>query len=163
RLRRRARRAPRRPRHGAGRRRCGRRRRRDRRHRQPRLRPPAGRGPAHLEEHPMSDASPSAPTGAPASTDDWIRAQRPAAVRPATGAARPAAPTAAPAATDDWIREQRHAAVLAALGQVWDPELALDVVSLGLVYDVRIGAASVDIDMTLTTPGCPVSEQLPAQ
>ncbi|HLT15765.1 MAG TPA: metal-sulfur cluster assembly factor [Acidimicrobiales bacterium] len=77
--------------------------------------------------------------------------------------ASPSAPTDAPASTDDWIREQRHAAVLAALGQVWDPELGLDVVSLGLVYDVRIGAASVDIDMTLTTPGCPVSEQLPAQ
>ena len=71
--------------------------------------------------------------------------------------ASPSAPTDAPASTDDWIREQRHAAVLAALGQVWDPELGLDVVSLGLVYDVRIGAASVDIDMTLTTPGCPVS------
>ena len=55
------------------------------------------------------------------------------------------------------------AAALAALGGVWDPELGLDVVSLGLVYDVRVGEDSIEIDMTLTTPGCPVSEQLPAE
>jgi metal-sulfur cluster biosynthetic enzyme len=59
--------------------------------------------------------------------------------------------------------EARRAAALAALGEVWDPELGLDVVSLGLVYDVRVDGAAVDIDMTLTTPGCPVSEQLPAE
>jgi metal-sulfur cluster biosynthetic enzyme len=52
---------------------------------------------------------------------------------------------------------------LGALGDVWDPELGLDVVSLGLVYDVRVDGDRVEIDMTLTTPGCPVSEQLPAE
>lgn len=71
---------------------------------------------------------------------------------------RPVDPT-----IEDWADEQRHEAVLAALGQVWDPELGLDVVSLGLVYDVRVAGDDVEIDMTLTTPGCPVSEQLPAQ
>jgi metal-sulfur cluster biosynthetic enzyme len=59
--------------------------------------------------------------------------------------------------------DRRHDEALAALGQVWDPELGLDVVSLGLVYDVRADGDAVDIDMTLTTPGCPVSEQLPAE
>lgn len=54
-------------------------------------------------------------------------------------------------------------AVLAALGSVWDPELGLDVVSLGLIYDVRAEGDLIDIDMTLTTPGCPVSEQLPVE
>lgn len=58
--------------------------------------------------------------------------------------------------------EQLHQA-LAALSNVWDPELALDVVSLGLIYDVRVDGHQIDIDMTLTTPGCPVSEQLPAE
>ena len=57
----------------------------------------------------------------------------------------------------------RREQVLAALGNVWDPELALDVVSLGLVYDVRVDGDVIEIDMTLTTPGCPVSEQLPAE
>jgi metal-sulfur cluster biosynthetic enzyme len=65
--------------------------------------------------------------------------------------------------TTDWHAEARRDSVLAALGNVWDPELGLDVVSLGLVYDVRVLADRVEVDMTLTTPGCPVSEQLPAE
>jgi uncharacterized protein YeaO (DUF488 family) len=62
----------------------------------------------------------------------------------------------------DWQAESRRQRVLAVLGDVWDPELGLDVVSLGLVYDVRTSGDGIEIDMTLTTPGCPVSEQLPA-
>jgi metal-sulfur cluster biosynthetic enzyme len=65
--------------------------------------------------------------------------------------------------TTDWGAEARREAALAALGDVWDPELGLDVVSLGLVYDVRVTGDDVQVDMTLTTPGCPVSEQLPAE
>lgn len=53
--------------------------------------------------------------------------------------------------------------VLTALAGVFDPELGIDVVSLGLVLDVRSTGDGVEIDMTLTTPGCPVSEQLPLE
>lgn len=63
----------------------------------------------------------------------------------------------------DWDAENVRQQALAALGDVWDPELGLDVVALGLIYDVRIDGSTVDIDMTLTTPGCPVSEQLPIE
>lgn len=59
--------------------------------------------------------------------------------------------------------DARREQALAALGHVWDPELGLDVVALGLVYDVRVDGDVIDVDMTLTTPGCPVSEQLPAE
>lgn len=50
-----------------------------------------------------------------------------------------------------------------ALRGVWDPELGIDVVSLGLIYDVRLDETGLVVDMTLTTPGCPVSDQLPSE
>lgn len=50
-----------------------------------------------------------------------------------------------------------------ALRTVWDPELGVDIVSLGLVYGVEATDDKVEVEMTLTTPGCPVSEQLPAE
>ena len=48
-----------------------------------------------------------------------------------------------------------------ALGCVYDPELCVDVVSLGLVYDVHDEDGTGVVEMTLTTPGCPASESLP--
>ena len=50
-----------------------------------------------------------------------------------------------------------------ALMGVYDPELYLDVVSLGLVYDVRVDGGVLVVEMTMTTPGCPVSESLPEE
>jgi len=46
--------------------------------------------------------------------------------------------------------------VLNALRQVNDPELGINVVDLGLIYEVEIEEGKVQIDMTLTTPGCPM-------
>jgi len=48
-----------------------------------------------------------------------------------------------------------------ALRDVYDPELYLDVVSLGLVYGVRTEEDGLVVEMTMTTPGCPASEVLP--
>ncbi len=48
-----------------------------------------------------------------------------------------------------------------ALKAVKDPELNLDIVNLGLVYDIKINDDNtVDIDMTLTSPGCPVGPMI---
>src|SRR4051794_15373394 len=47
-----------------------------------------------------------------------------------------------------------------ALRKVKDPELNLNIVDLGLVYDIAVEAADVQINMTLTSPGCPAGPQI---
>lgn len=43
------------------------------------------------------------------------------------------------------------------LKKVIDPELGVNIVDLGLVYDVRHEAGEAEIDLTLTSPGCPLA------
>jgi metal-sulfur cluster biosynthetic enzyme len=50
--------------------------------------------------------------------------------------------------------------VLAALYEVYDPELGVNVVDLGLVYGVEVDGRQVRVTMTLTTPGCPLHDSI---
>lgn len=53
-----------------------------------------------------------------------------------------------------------EAAVLDALRQVLDPEIGMNIVELGLIYDVAIAGSGVRVAMTLTSAGCPMGESI---
>lgn len=52
--------------------------------------------------------------------------------------------------------------IIAALKTVYDPEIPCDIYELGLIYKVDIeDDRTVNVDMTLTAPGCPVAGEMP--
>ena len=55
--------------------------------------------------------------------------------------------------SEDMVRE-------AIRNQVYDPELGLNIVDLGLIYDITVADNKADITFTLTSPGCPVGPEL---
>lgn len=62
---------------------------------------------------------------------------------------------------DASTKEQTHALITEALRQVYDPELGVNVIDLGLIYTMAVDEQGyVTIEMTLTTPGCPMHESI---
>ncbi len=53
--------------------------------------------------------------------------------------------------------------VRAALCNVYDPELPVSIVDLGLIYDTKISGNNVNLKMTLTTPGCSMGSMIAGQ
>ena len=77
-----------------------------------------------------------------------------------------------PEATDETAALQPDAArtqalkpaILDAIRTVFDPEIPVNILELGLIYDVLVNANGVaGIRMTLTAPGCPAAQSLPVE
>src|SRR5687767_7766771 len=90
---------------------------------------------------PIASASPSGEVSAPAP------APLPAPAQPAPG-------------SGDAFSEVTLEQAKLALRKVKDPDLNLNIVDLGLVYDVRLIGKDVEVDMSLTSPGCPSGPEI---
>ena len=51
--------------------------------------------------------------------------------------------------------------IIDALKEIYDPEIPLNIYDLGLIYKVQVHNGYAEVDMTLTTPGCPVAQTFP--
>ena len=69
-------------------------------------------------------------------------------------------PAPTDATSDETLTEED---VYEVLEEVIDPELGLDFVNLGLVYDVNLEGSDVYVTFTLTYPGCPIGPQVSEQ
>lgn len=60
--------------------------------------------------------------------------------------------------------EALEGTIIDVLKSIYDPEIPVDVYELGLIYEVKINKdQTVDIEMTLTSPNCPVAESMPKE
>ena len=65
--------------------------------------------------------------------------------------------------TKDITPKEVENQVIDVLKTIYDPEIPVNIYELGLVYEVKVDEEfNVKIDMTLTSPNCPVAESLPA-
>ena len=72
-------------------------------------------------------------------------------------------PDAAPEPVSDDAAAPTLDQVRLALRRVKDPELNLNIVDLGLVYDMVVDGPNVTVDMSLTSPGCPSGPDIMAE
>ena len=92
---------------------------------------------------------------------DGKLAETPDTAAPAHESA-PAAPATPGSSIPQEELEQLTADIVAALKTVYDPEIPADVYELGLIYKIDVDdARNVAVEMTLTSPGCPVAGEMP--
>ena len=77
-----------------------------------------------------------------------------------TPAPSSASPTEPAPGSGDAFADLSLEQVKLALRRVKDPDLNLNIVDLGLVYDVRLVGKDVEVDMSLTSPGCPSGPEI---
>lgn len=81
-------------------------------------------------------------------------------IEAAPGAPAPGGPSVSAIPPEEL--ERLTADIVAALKTVYDPEIPADIYELGLIYKIDIDDdRNIDIDMTLTAPGCPVAGEMP--
>ena len=65
---------------------------------------------------------------------------------------------------DSLNSQATEALIVEVLRTIFDPELPVNIYDLGLIYSVKVdGAGVATVQMTLTTPACPVAETLPPE
>lgn len=62
--------------------------------------------------------------------------------------------------SDTETKKFTEESVIEVLSDIYDPEIPIDIVNLGLVYKINIEGNKVNIDMTMTSPGCPAAGQI---
>jgi FeS assembly SUF system protein len=91
---------------------------------------------------------------------DTATSPAPAEAEPTAGTATTLHATGLAIPPEDLERLTRD--IVAALKTVYDPEIPADIYELGLIYRVDIDDnRNIDLDMTLTAPGCPVAGEMP--
>jgi FeS assembly SUF system protein len=109
----------------------------------------------------MEDPNQTAPETAPQTVPEPPAAESAVADAPAPSAGQAQLHPTGSALPPEEL-ERLTGDIVAALKSVYDPEIPADIYELGLIYRVDVDDdRNLDIDMTLTAPGCPVAGEMP--
>ncbi len=61
------------------------------------------------------------------------------------------------------MKKELEEKLIAELKTIYDPEIPVNVYDLGLIYDLNEKDGILEVEMTLTAPGCPVADQIVAE
>jgi FeS assembly SUF system protein len=99
-----------------------------------------------------------------AGEDGAVAVAEPEAAEAAVGEPAPGAPETNAGMDPDIGLAQLEGRIIAAISEVYDPEIPVNIYEMGLIYDLDITADHcVRVQMTLTSPACPVAGSLPGE
>src|SRR3990170_2821910 len=100
------------------------------------------------------------PAGAPEADAPTAAAEEPGEIEGCVGATGGGEGSVSAIPPDELERLQSD--LVAALKTVFDPEIPVDIYELGLIYRLEVDDdRNIEVDMTLTAPGCPVAGEMP--